>query len=604
MSKFSLPGANRAFQQLLWCLLTAVALASCGGGGGTPGTASAAAVPIINGTPPTTVEAGEKYQYLPSVSNASGGALSYEIVNKPGWATFDEANGELSGTPDEAEVGLSAEIQINVSNAVGSAIIGPFRIRIMAHKGPTTPYTSQPGAPPTIAGAPAASIAAGQSYSFVPTVNNPGGEPLTFAIANRPAWATFNTANGALTGIPTTASEGTCANIQISVTAGTVTVSLTAFSITVTAPATNAPLISGTPGSWVESGSQYSFTPSATDPQGLALTFSIANAPAWATFNPSTGQLVGTPTAADAGTWGNILISVSDGTQSASLPAFSIQVQTPGSGGDTPNISGTPPTSIVAGNEYAFTPSASDPEGSALTFAVTNLPAWATFNPSTGELSGAPGDAAAGNYRNIVISVSNGSASAALPAFAIQVSLANVEPPVISGTPPTSAVEGSAYTFTPSASDPEGNPLTFSVTNLPSWASFSSASGKLAGTPSSANAGTFRNIVISVSDGSASASLAPFSITVSPPASGNAMLGWNPPTQNTNGTPLTNLAGYHIYYGTSPNNLASSVQIADANTTSYTINGLAAGTWYFSINAYTSAGVESAISNVASKTIP
>ena len=85
---------------------------------------------------------------------------------------------------------------------------------------------------------------------------------------------------------------------------------------------------------------------------------------------------------------------------------------------------------------------------------------------------------------------------------------------------------------------------------------------------------------------------------------GTATLTWIAPTQNTNGTPLTNLAGYHIYYGTSPNNLASSVQIADANTTSYTINGLAAGTWYFSINAYTSAGVESAISNVASKTIP
>jgi hypothetical protein len=76
------------------------------------------------------------------------------------------------------------------------------------------------------------------------------------------------------------------------------------------------------------------------------------------------------------------------------------------------------------------------------------------------------------------------------------------------------------------------------------------------------------------------------------------------PTENTNGTPLTNLAGFHIYYGASPSNLNNTAQIASADTTSYTVDNLAAGTWYFSINAYTSAGVESAISNIASTTIP
>ena len=607
MLKF-FPGANRAIQQLLWCMLTAVALASCGGEGGTPSNASAAAastVPVVNGTPPTTAVAGEKYQYLPSVSNPSGGTLSYAVSNKPDWATFDDTDGELSGIPDSAEVGLSSEIQISVSNGSGTALIGPFRIRILSHKGPTPPNSSQLGAPPTIAGAPAASIAAGQSYSFVPQVSNPGDEGLSFAIVNRPAWTTFNTANGALSGVPTSANEGTFANIQISVSAAGVTVSLPAFAITVTAPASNAPTISGTPASWVESGAQYSFTPSATDPQGLALTFSIANAPSWATFNPGTGQLSGTPSPSDAGTWGNILISVSDGSQSASLPAFSIQVQTPGSGGgDTPSISGNPPTNVTAGSPYAFTPSASDPDGDPLTFSVMNLPSWATFNASTGELSGKPGDAAAGSYADIIISVSNGTSSASLAAFSIQVNLATDPPPVIGGTPPSSVAEGAPYAFTPTASDPQGNSLTFSVSNLPSWASFSSSSGKLSGTPSSANVGTFSNIVISVSDGSASASLAPFSITVTGPASGSATLSWTPPTENTNGTPLTNLAGFHIYYGTSPSNLTSSVQIANAAAMGYTINNLPAGTWYFSINAYTSAGVESAVSNIASKTIP
>ncbi len=573
--------------------------------GGAPGTASAAAafaVPIVNGTPPTTAEAGEKYEYLPSVSNAGGEALTYEIVNKPAWASFDATNGELAGTPDTANVGLTAEIQINVSNGAGSAIIGPFRIRVSTHKGPTSPYVTNPGAAPTIAGAPAASVAAGQSYSFTPAVTNSGAVELSFAIANRPAWAAFNTANGTLSGIPTTANEGTFANIQISVTGAGATASLPAFAISVLAPASNAPTISGTAAAWVEAGSAYSFTPTASDPQGLPLTFSIVNAPSWATFSTSTGQLSGTPHTADAGTWGNILISVSDGTQSASLPAFSIQVQTPG--GDTPSISGTPPTTVIVGNAYSFTPTASDPGGDPLTFSVMNLPPWASFSANTGQLSGTPTNEAVGTYADILISVSNGSASASLPAFAIQVDTATQPPPVIGGTPPSSVAAGTAYAFTPTASDPDGGSLTFSVTNLPSWANFSSSTGELSGTPTSANVGVFRDILISVSDGSASASLAAFSITVTQPASGSATLNWSAPTENTNGTPLTNLAGFHIYYGTSPSSLNNSAQVASASATSYTINNLAAGTWYFSINAYTSAGVESAVSNIASKAIP
>ena len=86
--------------------------------------------------------------------------------------------------------------------------------------------------------------------------------------------------------------------------------------------------------------------------------------------------------------------------------------------------------------------------------------------------------------------------------------------------------------------------------------------------------------------------------------SGSATLSWVAPTQNTDGSALTNLAGYHIYYGTSASNLNQSVQVANPGLTTYVLGNLAAGTWYFSVNDYTTTGVESAISNIASKLIP
>ena len=89
---------------------------------------------------------------------------------------------------------------------------------------------------------------------------------------------------------------------------------------TPTAPAANtARTISGSPSTSVVAGSPYRFTPAASDADGDALTFSVQNPPSWASFDPSTGTLTGTPPT--AGTFSNITLSVSDGKTSSSLPA-------------------------------------------------------------------------------------------------------------------------------------------------------------------------------------------------------------------------------------------------------------------------------------------
>ena len=154
----------------------------------------------------------------------------------------------------------------------------------------------------------------------------------------------------------------------------------------------------------------------------MALTFSITAKPAWATFSASTGQLSGTPQSADVGTDAGIVISVSDGTDSASLPSFSLTVNAQsGGGGNPPTISGQPPTSVTAGSTYVFTPTTTDPSGGPLTFSITNKPSWASFNASTGQLSGTPQSTDVGTDPGIVISVSDGTNSASLPSFSITV---------------------------------------------------------------------------------------------------------------------------------------------------------------------------------------
>jgi len=66
---------------------------------------------------------------------------------------------------------------------------------------------------------------------------------------------------------------------------------------------------------------------------------------------------------------------------------------------------------------------------------------------------------------------------------------------------------------------------------------------------------------------------------------------------------LTNLAGYTVYYGTSPDQLTESVKVTNPGLTAYTLSNLAAGTWYFAVTSYSSAGVESTRSGVISAKI-
>jgi len=85
--------------------------------------------------------------------------------------------------------------------------------------------------------------------------------------------------------------------------------------------------------------------------------------------------------------------------------------------------------------------------------------------------------------------------------------------------------------------------------------------------------------------------------------SGKATLTWSPVTQNADGTVLLNLAGYKVRYGTSAGDLETVVQLADPTDTSYEVDGLDAGTWYFAVSAYTADGIDGELSNIGQKTI-
>lgn len=169
--------------------------------------------------------------------------------------------------------------------------------------------------------------------------------------------------------------------------------------------------------------------------------------------------------------------------------------------------------------------------------------------------------------------------------------------PTITGTPPSQAVVDAQYSFTPVGSDPDGDPVSFVVDNLPAWASFDPDTGRIAGTPSVADTGLYADIVIGVTDGAATASLPPFSIEVQQNGQGVASLSWTAPTTNADGSPLLDLQGYVIYYGTQSGQYPNSVAVDNAGLNTFVVTNLAPGTYFFAVVAVDADGNQSDFSN-------
>jgi len=86
-------------------------------------------------------------------------------------------------------------------------------------------------------------------------------------------------------------------------------------------------------------------------------------------------------------------------------------------------------------------------------------------------------------------------------------------------------------------------------------------------------------------------------------ATGSALLTWQPPTRHEDGSPLTDLSGYRIEYGMVPESLDSTVTLTNPGLTSYLVENLTTGQWFFTIRAFDTEGRTSARSGMASKTI-
>ncbi|WP_183451189.1 putative Ig domain-containing protein, partial [Microvirga lupini] len=440
---------------------------------------------------------------------AYGDSLTYSASGLPAWLSIDVVTGQLTGTPENGDVGAYA-ITVTATDDAGASISSSFTLTVdNVNDAPVVSIeladqTASEDEPFTFAVPENAfTDADGDTLTYTATLAN--GDPL-------PAWLAFDPMARTFSGTPAQTDAGTL-SITVTASDGTATVSDT-FDLAVGATNDTPVVVSEIADAATAEDAGYSYDASIhfSDPDGDALTYSATGLPNWLTLDTATGMLSGTPANADVGPY-TITITASDAQGSASSEFVLTVTNT----NDAPVVAteiADQSTNEDAPYSYNAAQHFADDDlihADSLTYSATGLPAWLSIDAATGLITGTPANADVGSY-TITVTASDGEASAS-STFALAVDNVNDEPVLVTALADQAASEDEPFAFTipeDSFSDGDGDTLTYtaSLANgdpLPAWLAFDQLTRTFSGTPSQADAGTL-SITVTASDGTTSAS--------------------------------------------------------------------------------------------------
>ncbi|MCW2539131.1 MAG: hypothetical protein JWN95_856 [Frankiales bacterium] len=426
-------------------------------------------------------------------SDPDGDPVSYDVVSNPSHGTISGTAPLLTYTP-------------------GSGYAGPDSFTFTTNDGKLTSGTanvtvnvSLPKNHAPVADAQAVTVPAGQASGITLTGSDPDGDSLGFVVADPPAHGSLSGTASALTYTPDAGYSGPD-SFNFTVTDGTLTSPPASVAISVAPPVDQPP--SATDASLtVQSGQSVPVTLAGIDPDGDALTYAVATAPAHGVLSGTAPNLTYTPADGYAGP-DSFTFTASDGTLTSQPATVAVTVTSPP---DRAPVAASDSISTQSATPAAVTLSATDADGDALTYAVSSGPTHGSLSGTAPNLTYTPAAGFAG-----ADSFTFTASDATLTSSAATVSITVTPPPdrAPSAAPQSVSTQaGHAVPVVLSGSDPDGDPIGFTVLTAPSHGTLSGTGANRTYTPSAdyvgADAFTFR-----VEDGTLSSDPATVTITV------------------------------------------------------------------------------------------
>ncbi len=417
------------------------------------------AAPVLAAIGNKTLTAGNTMNVQISATDANGDNLTFTLPTKPAFATLTDNNdgtGVIRLAPTTSQAGTYS-LTCRVADGNGGADSETITITV----------NPPPNAAPVLAAIGNKTLTAGNVMNVQITATDANGDTLTFTLPTKPAFATLtdnNDGTGVIRLAPTTSQAGTY-SLTCRVADGNGGADSETITITVNPPPNAAPVLATIGNKTLTAGNTMNVQISATDANGDNLTFTLPTKPAFATLtdnNDGTGVIRLAPTTSQAGTY-SLTCRVADGNGGADSETITIIVNPPPNA--APVLAAIGNKTLTAGNTMNVQISATDANGDTLTFTLPTKPAFATLtdnNDGTGVIRLAPTTSQAGTY-SLTCRVADGNGGADSETITIIVNPSPNSAPVLAAIGNKTVTEGSVINVQLSATDANGDALTFSV---------------------------------------------------------------------------------------------------------------------------------------------
>ncbi len=319
------------------------------------------------------------------------------------------------------------------------------------------------------------------------------GDVLIYSLPQAPAGATINKATGRITWDPTETGEF---SFTVQADDGRGGIATQDYQVTVSSNELNQdPTITSAAPTEAAVNRPYSYTVTASDPDGDALAYYLNEAPAGLAIDRATGEITWTPTEVQIGS-NPVEVLVLDGRGGQTAQSFEIAVN-PDVANQRPEFNSTPVTTTTLAEPYQYQATAIDANGDILSYDLPVKPEGMTVDAATGIIVWQPTLEQVGTH-DVILRVKDGQGGVDLQSFQVGVEAENIAP-LITSNPPEQAVAGLLYQYRVRAQDAEGDTLTFSLNNPPAGVTIDQNTGVLNFLPATTQIGS-QDISITVSD--------------------------------------------------------------------------------------------------------
>ncbi|EKU96916.1 RHS repeat-associated core domain protein [Leptolyngbya sp. PCC 7375] len=439
--------------------------------------------PIITNAPRDQIGLGQDYLFQIEAEDPDNDPLTYRLIEHPDDMTIDP-NGLVKWPADKVQLG-DYSFTVQVEDGRGAGVQATYTLTV----GQQTIVNN----PPEITSTPSFVATIGDQYLYEPEASDPDNDPIVWALVSGPEGLTLNETTGRVSWTPTTDQFGFHEVIIEAIDAQGAAFRQ-GFGINVSSTNT-PPTVTSAPPTLAFNDTSYTYAIEANDPNGDALTYSLAVAPDGMTINENTGLIEWTPTAVQLGTQ-TVTVSVADGRGGFAEQTYTLDVAS-----DVPNqppkFTSMPGFGATANQTYTYQLEATDPENLTLRYELLEGPAGMRVDGTTGALTWTPTGSQLGSHV-IKVAAFDPLDLGASQTFNVTVRERNLAP-VLNNIPDTTVLIGDTYTFDLNVTDPDGDAVTYTLVNGPGEMTIDEL-GRLRWTPTADDVGTAR-IDLLVEDG-------------------------------------------------------------------------------------------------------